>query len=147
MSKYTLRHPAITPEHYSFNSRKTSTYKIRALHIPVDARSLPPQIIYTTPKDILTDTYGDTAYRCLHFDNWFHTYVSIFQGIVLYPTNIVATHLMRIHALMDTGDILPDSVYGDVVICGSAQHDDDPHDLSVPYEIIEQVFHVYEKIR
>lgn len=146
MNQYTLRHPAITPEHYDFTPTKSSSNKIRALHIPVDTHTK-PQIHYTSPYQLLHDTYDDYSYRCLHFDNWFHTYVSIFQGIVLYPTNIVATHLMRIHALMDTGEALPDSVYGDVIICGSAQSDDDPHDLSVPYEIIEQVFHVYEKIK
>lgn len=146
MNRYTVQHPTITPEHYDFTPTKSTSRKIRALHIPVNAPTK-PQIHYTSIRQLLDDTYGSYAYRCLHFDNWFHTYVSIFQGIVLYPTNIVATHLMRIHALMDTGETFPDSVYGDVIICGSAQSDDDPHDLSVPYEIIEQVFHVYEKIR
>jgi hypothetical protein len=145
-SRYSITHPLLTPEHFRLTPF-SNTSKVRALIIYQDNRS--PDVVLETRDTILDDAFASIPYRCVHFESGFHFYISALQGYQIIGENLLATRLMRLHYLMDIGYPIPDTLYGDVCVFGSgmAYHGMyDNRDYSVPYEVVEQVIHLYDKI-
>jgi hypothetical protein len=140
-SPYDLQHPLLTPERYPA-SPHTHPSHVRALHIH-QHRSTSPDVIYDTPETIKKNIFGGLTTRCLHFSAGFHMYILNAQGVLLLGENVLATHLMRHHYLLDFGFYFPDTIYGDVLIFGTSTVN---RDFSVPYPVVEQLIHLYAKI-
>lgn len=146
--RYSITHPVLTPELYPATPHD-GVPKVRALHIP-QFRPVSPEVICDRPQHIKEQVFDTLRTSCLHFNNGFHMYIAtISQGIYMFGENIVATQLMRQHRLVDHGVMIPDTIFGDALIFGSSlvyyRHLDN-FDYSVPYELVEQILHLFINI-
>lgn len=145
--RFQIKHPLLTPELYRASDSLTER-KVRALHIYQNIKRS-PEVIHDTPDNILNDVFFKFPHRCFHFDNGFHMYASAMQGYYSLGENVLATYLMRLHYATTLGFYLPDTLYGDVCIFGSSRaymSYQNNKDYSVPYEIVEQTIHLYDKL-
>lgn len=146
--KYTTRNSLLTPERYKRYPTQNLKNHIKSLYISSNLLER-PRIFTDDPKNIINALYSDIPLKCFTFKNGFHMYMHPVQGLWHMQENVIATTLLRMHALNDVGLLITDAVYGDVCLFGTESLDSSENsilDCSVPYEVSEQVFRIYEKI-
>jgi len=146
--KYAIRNRLLTPEHYKIYPTQNLKNQIKSLYISANTLER-PRIFTDDPQNIIKALYSDVPLKCFTFKNGFHMYMYPIQGLWYMKENIIATTFLRMHALSDVGLLITDAVYGDVCLFGTGKIDSSEKsilDCSVPYEVSEQVFRIYEKI-
>lgn len=151
-TKYTIRHPFLTPELYQRTPHIFDT-KIKALHISSNI-NVEPKIIENDSQKIIEEIFPAHKPKSLVFDA-FYMYVHPIQNFYMMQENVVATHFFRIHCASFCGDFSTDTIYGDVCVFGTSRYEYQQSDTleysinrlySVPYEIVEQISSIYDKV-
>lgn len=147
--KYHSKNSLLTPELYKRHPSHDPSKQTKCLYISSNSLER-PRIFTDEPKLIIDALYGSLPLKCFTFKNDFHMYMYPVQGLCHMNENVIATTFLRMHALNDVGLLITDAVYGDVCLFGTKRIEGSEKsilDCSVPYEVSEQVFRIYEKIR
>lgn len=147
--KYQSKNSLLTPELYKRYPSHQPSKQTKCLYISSNILER-PRIFTDEPKQIIDALYSSLPLKCFTFKNGFHMYMHPLQGMCYMKENVIATTFLRLHALNDVGLLITDAVYGDVCLFGTKHVDGSEKsilDCSVPYEVSEQVFRLYEKIR
>lgn len=143
--RYKIRTPLFTPEYY-FSNPIINNYKVVGVHVPSDISSH-PQIIVDYPDKIVEDVFGETNIKIIPLSSMYHSYFDPALQYTISRPNYIMTHLLRIISQQQYGERMADSFYGDAVIFGSYNHKYkyiDNNNNSAPFEILEQLIHIYE---
>jgi len=141
MHPFNSIHPEITPEKYMLNSLdKRITYR-KGLYIPSDPNQT-FKIIFDQPK-VTLNKYINSIDRLeiLPLHPKYHMYMDLQYFEKHIYLNIIATRLYKMSFLNFVGTNSKEFIHGPVVIYGT---DYDLSSCSVPYELIEQTFRLYD---
>lgn len=140
MHPFNSVHPEIIPEKYILNkSDKRIKYR-KGLYIPSDPTQT-FKIIYDEPKNAL-NKYINTIDKIevLPLHPKYHMYMDFQYFEKHVHLNITATKLYKMSFLNFVGKNSKESIHGPVIIYGT---DYDLSSCSVPYELVEQTFRLY----
>lgn len=143
--RYKIRTPLFTPEYY-FSHPLINDTKVVGVHVPYDT-SLHPKVIVDYPYKIIEDVFGETDIKIIPLSPMYHSYFDPALQYTVNKPNYVMTHLLRIISQQQYGERMADSFYGDAVIFGSYNHKYnyiDNKNNSAPFEVLEQLVHIYE---
>lgn len=144
-SKYTVYSPFTSPESYN-PAYHPSENKVRCLFIPSE-KYVEPLIITDYSSVILDTFFEDHPPAVLPCVNNFHVYYDPYLQWSPFFTNHIATSLIRNDTLHYNGNLLTDSICGNVLVFGTINpltNQIENKDYSVPYEIIEQAVRINE---
>ena len=141
MHPFNSIHPETTPEHYILNPLDKRIKYRKGLYIPSDPTQV-FKIVFDEPKNTLNKYINSIdKLDIIPLHPKYHMYMD-FQYFEKHTyLNIIATKLYKMSFLNFVGKNSKESIYGPVLIYGTS------HDLtscSVPYELIEQTFRLYD---
>lgn len=141
MHPFDIIHPETTPEKYMLSSLdKRKTYR-KGLYIPFDPNQT-FKIIFDEPKIVLNKYINSIdKLEILPLHPKYHMYMDYQHFAKHTHLNVVATKLYKMSFLNFVGKNSKESIYGPVMIYGT---ENDFTSCSVPYELIEQTFRLYE---
>lgn len=147
MNRYSIVHPSVTPEAYILDRRDKRKNYIKGLYIPSNPSEL-IRIIYAQP-DYAIEEYVARKNKVerIPIHDFYHMYVDPHAYVDPYTINLVATRLYRQSFLTNIGLPSSEIVYGPALIYGSlptSSYTSYLDNYSVPYELVEQVFRLYE---
>lgn len=140
--KYLIDHPFLTPENYTLLPNLSS--QIKSLFIPINNY---PYIIFDNYKEITEFVFDKKNTITLYFTNNYHMVISESSQFSNDKENYVATNLFRMYSMYHNKNKIHLSIKGSVLLFGTYRYQDNSYILnnfSVPYEIVEQVYRLYE---
>lgn len=140
--------PIISPEYFQLTPQETNK-KVKALFVSYD-KKYEPQIIYEDPDKILSIVFPEIKTHTIFFANNIHMYVSSTENYICSRPNQTATMLVREICMKKYGTVLPEIVFGNIVIFGTMNLSTnivDNKNHSIPYHIIEEVIRIYDIIK
>lgn len=140
MNHFTRQHPEITPEKYVLNKLDKRINYRKGLYIPNDPTES-FKIIYDEPR-ITLEKYINTIDKLevLPLHPNYHIYMDLHYFNNFTYLNVVATKLYKMSFLNNVGKNSNISIHGPIVVYGT---DSNFQSCSVPYEIVEQTFRLY----
>ena len=140
--KYVIKHPFLTPEHYSL---LPNVYQpINSLLLPL---SDPPVIVSNYYHEIIAQVFPNQSYLTLYLSDNYHMVISESLQSFADLNNYVATQLFRIDALKYNHDKKHLSIKGDALLFGTHSVIEESYvsgNYSIPYELVEQSYNLYE---
>jgi len=147
MRRYSIIHPEVTPEAYISRSSDSKSNYVKGVYIP-SSISQYVKIIYADPQNVIKEyLHPATVIDCVPINPYCHMYVDMYSHLDQNSMNIVATKLYRHSYVNIFGSPSKDIIHGPVLLYGSysslkkLKH---LKDHSVPYEIVEQIFRLYQ---
>ena len=140
--KYIIEHPFLTPEHYTLFPGEYQA--IKCLFIPIEGA---PVVLSTTYDKIVDELFPSEPCLNLYFTNNYHMTVSETLQFINGADNYIATHLYRMYSYKHNQHRMHLSIKGNAVLFGSYRKIQNSYVLnnySVPYEIVEQSYRLYE---
>lgn len=140
--KYLIEHPFLTPEHYTLMPETLS--KTKCLLIPLGSS---PLVVHESYDSIIDQLFEDDSVVNLYFPNNYHMVLSESLQYSNNLDNYVATYLYRMYANSFHSHFANRSIKGNVLLFGTYRYIDHSYVLdnfSVPYELVEQAFRIYE---
>lgn len=142
-----ILHPEITPEAYVSQPQNKKAGYIKGIYIPCLVFEY-VKIIYETSEVAFKQCFNlDKSLKLVPLNPYCHMYVDMYSYLEKDAINVVATKLYRSSYLTLLGKPSNKIVYGPVLIYGSMPILNKLKffkDHSVPYEVVEQVFRLYE---
>ena len=146
MNRFNLKHPQITPEKYILNKLDKRINYLKGLYIPSDPVET-VKIIYSEPKDAIQEYISiDNKIDVVPLHSHYHMYLDLMYYIDLNSINVIATKLYRMCFANNIGRTTSETIHGPVLIYGTTINSvtSKYEDCSVPYEVVEQCFRLYE---
>jgi len=141
--KYRIDHPFLTPEHLNINPDHKP--KNKCLFIPDDDE---PVVVHANYSEIIDEVFPLQPVAKLYFPNNYHMCLNEhIQYLSNNFENYVATQLFRIYSMQHNKEKESLTIRGNVLLFGSYREINGEYfldDFSVPFEIVEQVFRLYE---
>ena len=140
--KYLIEHPFLTPEHYTLFPGQYNS--VKCLFVPVQGQ---PVILSDSYNNIIDEFFASESYLNLYFTNNYHMTISETLQFVNGANNYVATHLYRMYSYQYNQHRMHLSIKGNAFLFGTYRKIQDSYVLdnySVPYEIVEQAYRLYE---
>lgn len=133
------------PEYYKIYPHDINDV-VKGLYISCDTLVV-PHLATDTPINLLNSIFKEDKPECVLFKKDFHMYVSPLEQYIGRYVNHVATALVRLHFMQTYGQVLPELVFGNVIIFGTKNlliNKPDGKDHSIPYEIVEETLRIYD---
>lgn len=141
MHPFNSIHPETTPEKYMLNPLDKRIKYRKGLYIPSDP-SQTFKIIFNDPKVSLIKYINSIdKLEAIPLHPKYHMYMDLQYFEKYIYLNVIATKLYKMSFLNFVGTNSKESIYGPVIIYGT---DNDLTTCSVPYELIEQTFRLYD---
>lgn len=146
MNRFDFKHPLITPEKYVLNKSDKRINYLKGLYIPADPVDT-VKIIYSEPKEAIQDCIGEKdTITVVPLHSRYHMYLDLLYYIEPDSINIIATKLYRMCFSGNIGRNTSEIIHGPVLIYGTTIDSSTSKykDCSVPYEVVEQCFRLYD---
>jgi hypothetical protein len=140
--KYIIEHPFLTPEHYSV--LPDFPQKVKCLLLPFDGQ---PVVINENYDQIVSELFSSESSLNLFFSNNYHMVLSESIQFLNGYDNYIATHLFRMYSFIHNQEKIHLTIKGNALLFGTYRHHSHSYVLgnySVPYEMVEQSYRLYE---